>query len=90
MTQPRIEVYATQWCPYCNRARALLSDKGAAFDVIDIEAQSGAREQMQARSGRRTVPQIFINGKHIGGCDDLMALEASGGLDPLLKGETTQ
>ena len=84
MPAPKIEVYATQWCPYCNRARALLTAKGAAFDVIDIEATAGAREAMQERSGRRTVPQIFINGRHIGGCDDLVALDTAGGLDPLL------
>jgi len=89
MTQPKIEVYATQWCPYCNRARALLTAKGATFDVIDIEAVPGAREQMQTRSGRRTVPQIFVGDRHVGGCDDLMALDASGGLESLLKGETT-
>ena len=85
---PKIEVYATQWCPYCNRAQALLTAKGASFDVIDIEAVAGAREQMQTRSGRRTVPQIFIGDRHVGGCDDLVALDASGGLEPLLKGET--
>ena len=87
MNPPKIEVYATQWCPYCNRARALLTAKGATFDVIDIEATPGAREAMQSRSGRRTVPQIFIGDRHVGGCDDLMALEASGGLDPILKGD---
>ena len=87
MTAPKIEVYATQWCPYCNRARALLAAKGAAFDVIDIEAVPGARATMQERSGRRTVPQIFIDGRHIGGCDDLSALDAAGGLDPLLTGQ---
>ena len=85
---PKIEIYATQWCPYCIRARALLTAKGAAFDVIDIEAQPGAREQMQTRSGRRTVPQIFIGDQHVGGCDDLVALDAAGGLEPLLKGDT--
>ena len=85
MTSPRIEVYAKQSCPYCVRARALLTSKGAHFEVIDIEATPGARDQMVARSGRRTVPQIFIDDRHIGGCDDLTALDAAGGLDPLLE-----
>lgn len=89
MTQPRIEIYVKQWCPYCNRARALLTERGAKFEITDIEATPGTREQMQARSGRHTVPQIFIGGKHIGGCDDLLALDAAGGLNPLLQGETT-
>jgi len=82
---PRIEFYATSWCPYCERARALLRSKGVAFEEIDIESRPGAREEMVARSGRRTVPQIFINQAHVGGCDDLIALEDAGRLDPLLQ-----
>lgn len=89
MAAPKIEIYATGWCPYCSRARQLLLAKGVEIEEIDVEARSGAREEMVARSGRRTVPQIFINQTHIGGCDDLVALEESGGLDPLLK-ETNQ
>ena len=85
MSGPRIEMYATSWCPYCARARALLSAKGAAFEEIDIESDPALRETMIRRSGRRTVPQIFIDGAHIGGCDDLHALDAAGGLDPLLR-----
>ena len=77
-------MYATGWCPYCARARQLLARKGAAVDVIDIEAQPEQRAVMMERSGRRTVPQIFIGDRHIGGCDDLHALDAAGGLDPLL------
>jgi glutaredoxin 3 len=79
-------MYATQWCPYCARARNLLRAKGAEFTEIDIESGSGLREEMINRSGRRTVPQIFIGQTHVGGCDDLHALDASGGLDPLLAG----
>jgi glutaredoxin 3 len=82
---PHIVVYLTGWCPYCSRARALLDSKGAKFEVIDIEERPEARAQMMARSGRRTVPQIFIGDTHVGGCDDLYALDAAGGLDPLLK-----
>lgn len=84
MSQPRIEMYATSWCPYCERARNLLRAKGVAFDEINLEVHPEQREAMIRRSGRRTVPQVFIGGEHIGGCDDLHALEAAGGLDPLL------
>jgi glutaredoxin 3 len=89
MTAPKVEIYATGWCPYCSRARQLLVAKGVEIEEIDVEARPGAREEMIARSGRRTVPQIFINQTHIGGCDDLVALDESGGLDPLLQ-ETNQ
>jgi glutaredoxin 3 len=82
---PGIVMYATGWCPYCARARALLESRNVTFEEIDIEALPAARAEMIARSGRRTVPQIFIGETHVGGCDDLMDLEASGGLDPLLK-----
>lgn len=77
-------MYATGWCGYCARARALLESKGVPFEEIDVDAQPGAREEMMKRSGRRTVPQIFIGETHVGGSDDLHSLEASGGLDPLL------
>lgn len=77
-------MYATGWCPYCARARQLLERKGVAVHEIDIEADPAQRETMMQRSGRRTVPQIFIDDRHIGGCDDLHALDAAGGLDPLL------
>lgn len=77
-------MYATGWCPYCERARALLARKGVAFEEIDIDVASSRREEMMTRSGRRTVPQIFIGEVHVGGCDDLYALDARGGLDPLL------
>jgi glutaredoxin 3 len=86
VTPPDIVLYVTGWCPYCQRARALLTQKGAAFREIDVEEDSKLREEMAARSGRRTVPQIFIGDKHIGGCDDLLALDASGELDRLIQG----
>ncbi len=82
---PAVVMYATGWCPYCSRARRLLEGKGVAFEEIDIDAAAGARAQMLSRSGGRTsVPQIFIGATHIGGSDDLMALEARGELDALL------
>jgi len=78
-------MYLTDWCPYCTHARNLLDAKGVAVEEIDVDAVPGAREEMVARSGRDTVPQIFIGDEHIGGCDDLVALDAAGGLDPKLK-----
>jgi glutaredoxin 3 len=77
-------MYATGWCPYCTRARQLLMSKGVAFREIDVDAVPGAREEMRARAGRTSVPQIFIGERHIGGSDDLRALDGAGDLDPLL------
>ena len=82
---PKVEMYTKFMCPFCVRAKSLLSRKGV--NVIDIPAwmDKSKRAEMRERSGgRNTFPQIFINGQHIGGCDDLHALEARGGLDPLL------
>jgi glutaredoxin 3 len=78
-------MYVTQWCPYCTRARQLLKNKGVDFEEINVDASPGARAEMTARSNRQTVPQIFIGDQHVGGSDDLYALDAAGGLDPLLK-----
>ena len=78
-------MYSKSWCPYCERARALLRARGTQFDEIDIETQPERRAEMIERSGRSTVPQIFIDDRHIGGSDDLHALDAAGGLDPLLR-----
>jgi glutaredoxin 3 len=81
----KIEIYTKAFCPYCARAKSLLTSKQAAFDEFDIMMDAGLRNTMIARAnGRTTVPQIFIDGKHIGGSDDLAALDARGGLDPLL------
>jgi len=77
-------MYATGWCPYCSRARALLAAKGVEWREIDVDAVPGARAEMRARTHRTTVPQIFIGETHVGGFDDLRALDADGGLDPLL------
>ena len=81
----RIIMYGTDWCGYCARARRLLDVKGAPYEEIDVDIVAGARQEMQAKSGRSTIPQIFINDQHIGGADDLYALDAEGRLDPLLK-----
>ena len=80
----RIEVYTQPWCPYCARAMKLLAKKGVAFQEIDAAHGTPQRAESEARSGRSTVPQIFIDGRHIGGCDDLVALDRAGRLDPLL------
>ncbi len=81
----KVEIYSTMWCGYCARARALLQKKAVAFDDIDVEADTSKRDEMIRRaSGRTTVPQIFIDGAHIGGSDDLAALERAGKLDKLL------
>ena len=80
-----IEIYTKFLCPYCTRAKALLTGKGVQFDEIDISSGGPRRTEMVERAGgRQTVPQIFIDGRHIGGCDDLVALDRAGGLDPLL------
>jgi glutaredoxin 3 len=85
MSEPKVVVYSTGWCPYCSRAKELLKSKGVDFEEIDVDARPDARAEMTARSGRRTVPQIFIGTTHVGGCDDLHELEANGRLDTLLK-----
>ena len=84
----KIVVYSKGWCPYSRQATALLAKKGAHFVEIDIDKQPERRAEMVERAGgRRTVPQIFIGATHVGGCDDLYALDAEGGLDPLLRGD---
>jgi glutaredoxin 3 len=85
MSTPPVQMYVKSWCPYCDRARELLKSKGVAVEEIDVESQPAQRDEMVRRSGRRTVPQIFIGSRHIGGCDDLHELDAAGELDPLLR-----
>ena len=81
----KITIYTTPICPYCVRAKALLKKKGAPFEEVDVFMDADARAEMEDKSqGRRSVPQIFIGEKHVGGCDDLYALESQGQLDPLL------
>jgi glutaredoxin 3 len=79
-----IEIYTQPFCPYCARAIELLGSKGVAFREIDAPGGSPARAEARARSGRTSVPQIFIDGTLVGGCDDLVALDRKGGLDALL------
>jgi glutaredoxin 3 len=86
MSQPDIKIYLTGWCPYCQRAKQLLGQKALAFTEIDVEDDPASRTEMIARSGRRSVPQIFIGARHVGGCDDLFALDRSGELDRLIEG----
>lgn len=86
MTQPAVTLYTSAWCPYCRRAMDLLAQKKVAFNEINVEDDLKFREEMIARSNRRTVPQIFVGDKHVGGCDDLFELDRSGELDRLLQG----
>jgi glutaredoxin 3 len=83
----KIDIYTTDYCPYCHAALALLDRKGAAYDVIPVDGDPELRQAMTRRAnGRYTVPQIFIGSVHVGGYDDLAALDRRGALDPLLKG----
>jgi glutaredoxin 3 len=86
MSKASITIYTKVYCPYCVRAKALLTQKGVSFTEFRIDEQPELRPEMiEKAQGRSTVPQIFINGQHIGGCDDLYALDAQGKLDPLLQ-----
>jgi len=79
-----IDIYTQPWCPYCTRAINLLKKKGVTYREINAPHGTAQRKECEARSGQTTVPQIFIGTRHIGGCDDLVALDRTGGLDPLL------
>ncbi|HEX9403655.1 MAG TPA: glutaredoxin 3 [Steroidobacteraceae bacterium] len=79
-------LYVSNWCAYCERARGLLAQKKVEFSEVNVEDDAKLREEMIARSNRRTVPQIFIGDKHVGGCDDLFELDRSGELDRLIQG----
>lgn len=81
-----ITIYTTQTCPYCMRAKSLLSQKGQQYTEIDVSDNAIREKMMERAGGRRTVPQIFINNQHVGGCDDLYALNSAGKLDALLAG----
>lgn len=83
----RIEIYTTGYCGYCVRAKSLLDNKQASYEEIRVDRVPERRVEMNQRSGRRTVPQIFINGEGIGGCDDLFRLERDGRLDRMLAQE---
>lgn len=81
----KVLMYLTASCPYCQSADRLLREKGVAVERIRVDLEPARRVEMMQKSGRRTVPQIWIDGVHVGGCDDLYALERAGKLDPLLK-----
>jgi glutaredoxin 3 len=84
---PQVLIYLTATCPFCQSAERLLAQKGVAdIERIRVDLEPGRRGEMMRKSGRRTVPQIWIGERHVGGCDDLYALEREGKLDPLLKG----
>jgi glutaredoxin 3 len=85
MSQPKITIYTTRYCPYCHAAKALLNKKGVNFDEIDVSDPALRQKMTQRANGQRTVPQIFIGDKHVGGCDDIHDLDARGQLDPLLQ-----
>ncbi|HEX6529631.1 MAG TPA: glutaredoxin 3 [Burkholderiales bacterium] len=82
---PKVLMYATAACPFCQSAERLLVAKGVQIDKVRVDLEPERRAEMQKKSGRRTVPQIWIGERHVGGCDDLYALEREGKLDPLLK-----
>ena len=84
MSTPAVVMYTTSWCPYCERARRLLNAKNVTFSEVDIESAPEERAEMRNRSGRTSVPQIFIGDHHVGGSDDLHDLEDEGKLDSLL------
>ncbi|HUO93473.1 MAG TPA: glutaredoxin 3 [Rhizomicrobium sp.] len=86
-TMARVRMYTTPICPYCVRAKALLKKKGVEVEEVDVLMNADARAEMETKSqGRKTVPQIFVGETHVGGCDDLYALDRAGKLDPLLQG----
>ena len=82
---PSVVIYSSAWCPFCVRAKQLLSRKGVAFEEISVDGQPAVRAEMTRKAGRTSVPQIWIGTSHVGGCDDLYALERAGQLDALLR-----
>jgi glutaredoxin 3 len=80
----KVEVYSSMWCGFCHRAKALLNAKEVTFTEYDVDGDPAGRRQMMERGGGRTVPQIFVDGSPIGGCDELYALEQEGRLEPML------
>jgi glutaredoxin 3 len=82
----KVEIYTTQWCPYCFAAKALLADKGVAYEEVDAQQPETRMAMIQRAHGRRTVPQIFVGDRHLGGYTDIAALDREGQLDALLNG----
>lgn len=85
---PKVEIYTKDYCPYCHRAKSFLSARGVNFTEYDVTYNRDGEAEMRRRSGRRTVPQIFVDGVGIGGSDDLVRLDRQGKLTPLLTGQT--
>ena len=83
----KVEIFTTQWCPYCHAAKTLLEEKGVTYDEVDVSDPDTRQAMVQRANGRRTVPQIFIGDTHVGGYDDMAALDRRGQLDPLLAGQ---
>lgn len=83
---PDVVIYTTAWCPYCARAKSLLKRKGVAFQEISVDGKPALRAEMASKAGRTSVPQIWIGDSHVGGCDELHALERAGRLDAMLQG----
>jgi glutaredoxin 3 len=81
---PKVQIYTTQWCPYCHAAKSLLDHKGVAYEEVDAQDPETRMAMIQRAHGRRTVPQIFVGDRHVGGYDEIAALERGGKLDPLL------
>lgn len=81
---PRVRMYSTRFCPFCTMARRLLDAKGVCYEEISVETDAGQRQEMQRKSGRHTVPQVFIGDRHVGGFEDLAAAEQTGELDSWL------
>jgi glutaredoxin 3 len=86
-SMPKVQIYTTQYCPYCVRAKALLDKKGVAFEEIDIADDDAQWAWLAEASGQQTVPQIFVDGRPLGGFSDIDALDKQGRLDPILRGE---
>ncbi|MCI0917751.1 glutaredoxin 3 [Stutzerimonas stutzeri] len=82
---PKVVIYTTAWCPYCIRAKNLLEHKGVDYEEIPVDGKPALRSEMAAKAGRTSVPQIWIGDAHVGGCDELHALERAGRLDALLQ-----
>ena len=83
---PDVLIYSSDWCPFCSRAKQLLTRKDVAFKEINVDGKSDLRAEMSRKAGRTSVPQIWIGATHVGGCDELHALERAGKLDALLQG----
>ena len=83
---PDVVIYSSSWCPFCTRAKQLLASKQVAFKELNVDGNAALRAEMTKKAGRTSVPQIWIGATHVGGCDDLYALERAGKLDTLLQG----